>query len=396
MAITVTAYPNLSKCHPLNKLIFMYDEETVYADHRERVIDIIDKDNIHTGFDYRTFLRHRLKFADFNVANYWLYNKPKYKFDFGRFYMYENFPYFYPLQKMVEKAKSIKFEKINTLINMDDFGKFHNDFTETFYNLEKIGIMVDGDKFEKTFNVLGEFPSIIHKERVYQNYNFFTTTSRPSNAINNVNYAALTKEQRKCFIPKNDMFVEFDFESYHPRLISKLIDYDFGDVYVYNKLAADFNVSRDEAKNITFQNLYGGIRKDVLKKSKFFEGVDGLVRILYDEYISKKFIKSHIYKRPMKLANLGELNPQKLFNYYIQSYETERNVTLLKKIHNYLLDRDTDIVLYNYDSFLFDYSKKDGKGLLRDVKGILEDGGFMVKKKIGKNYGEMSEDTSIS
>ena len=69
MAVTVTAYPNLSKCHPLNKLVFMYDEETVYANHRERIIDIIDKDNIHTGFDYRTFLRHRLKFADFNVAN---------------------------------------------------------------------------------------------------------------------------------------------------------------------------------------------------------------------------------------------------------------------------------------------------------------------------------------
>ena len=76
------------------------------------VIDIIDKDNIHTGFDYRTFLRHRLKFADFNVANYWLHNKPRYKFDFGSFYTDENFPYFYPLQKMVEKAKSIEFEKI--------------------------------------------------------------------------------------------------------------------------------------------------------------------------------------------------------------------------------------------------------------------------------------------
>ena len=96
------------------------------------------------------------------------------------------------------------------------------------------------------------------------------------------------------------------------------------------------------------------------------------------------------------MANLGDLNPQKLFNYYIQSYETERNVTLLKKIHNYLLSKGTDIVLYNYDSFLFDYSKKDGKELLKDIKRILENDGFVVKTKIGKNYGEMSENTSIS
>jgi len=395
MAVTVTAYPNLSKCHPLNKLVFMYDEETVYANHRERIIDIIDKDNIHTGFDYRTFLRHRLKFADFNVANYWLHNKSRYKFDFGSFYTHENFPYFYPLQKMVERARSIEFEKINTLISMEDFGKFHNDFTEVFYNLEKVGIRVDEDIFKRTFDVR-DFPSIVYKERVYQNYNFFTTTSRPSNAINNVNYAALTTEQRKCFIPKNDIFVEFDFESYHPRLISKLIDYDFGDVYVYNKLADDLGVSNGEAKNITFQNLYGGIRKEVLQRSKFFEGVDGLIKVLYDEYFTHKFIKSHIYKRPMKMANLGDLNPQKLFNYYIQSYETERNVILLKEIHNYLLNKGTDIVLYNYDSFLFDYSKKDGKKLLKDIKRILEDDGFVVKMKTGKNYGEMSENTSIN
>ena len=137
----------------LNKLIFMYDEQTVYANHRERVIDIIDKDNIHTGFDYRTFLRHRLKFADFNVANYWLHNKPRYKFDFGSFYTDENFPYFYPLQKMVEKAKSIEFEKINTLISMKDFGNFHNDFTEVFYNLEKVGIRVDENIFKRTFEI---------------------------------------------------------------------------------------------------------------------------------------------------------------------------------------------------------------------------------------------------
>ena len=96
------------------------------------------------------------------------------------------------------------------------------------------------------------------------------------------------------------------------------------------------------------------------------------------------------------MANLGDLNPQKLFNYYIQSYETERNVILLKEIHNYLLNKGTDIVLYNYDSFLFDYSKKDGKKLLKDIKRILEDDGFVVKMKTGKNYGEMSENTSIN
>ena len=372
----------------------MYEEDIIFAKHREKDIDNIDKSNMYVGFDYRTFLRHEIDFADINVVNYWLYNEPKYKFEFDNFYSeFGGFGYYYPLQKMVEKAKSIAIDKIESNINLNDFGKFHKDFTRAFYNIEKNGIKVNEKKFRDTFDFRG---NIIYKDRVYQNYNFFTTTSRPSNAINNINYAALTPKQRECFVPENDAFIEFDFESYHPRLISKLIDYEFGDVYVYDKLANDFDVSRDEAKNITFQNLYGGIRPNVLKKSKFFRGVDRLVKIFYDEYISKKFIKSHIYKRPIKKVNLGDLNPQKLFNYYIQSYETERNVILLKEIHNYLLDKGTDIVLYNYDSFLFDYSKDDGKELLSDIKRILENDGFVVKMKIGKNYGEMSENTSIS
>ena len=34
----------------------------------------------------------------------------------------------------------------------------------------------------------------IHKKKIYQNYNFFTTTSIPSNSIHNLNFAALTQD----------------------------------------------------------------------------------------------------------------------------------------------------------------------------------------------------------
>jgi hypothetical protein len=69
---------------------------------------------------------------------------------------------------------------------------------------------------------------------------------------------------------------------------------------------------------------------------------------------------------------------------------------LLNTLHNYLLDKETKIVLYNYDSFLFDYSNKDGKGILSDIKKILEGDGFVVNIKFGKNYGEMSENASVT
>jgi hypothetical protein len=394
VGITVTKYPNFSKCHPLNELIFMYDGKTIYANHREQVIDEIDKDNMYLGFDYRTFLRHRIKFADMNVFNYWQHNVPKYKFEFDTFYSEsEDFPYFYPLQKMVEQSKEIKFDMVKSMVNLKDFEKFHDDFTKAFYGIERNGIKVDRKKFINTFNCKS---NIIHKDRVYQNYNFFTSTSRPSNAINNINYAALTPIQRECFIPDNDVFVDFDFDAYHPRLIANMIGYKFPKKSVHKYLSKSYGVDVKEGKNKTFQYLYGGIPKEVANKIKFFGDTKNTIQYMWEGWNANGFEKTHIYKRLLKKENLTDMNPQKLFNYYIQSYETERNVSLLNTLHNYLLDKETKIVLYNYDSFLFDYSKKDGKGILSDIKKILEGDGFVVNIKFGKNYGEMSENASVT
>ena len=114
-----------------------------------------------------------------------------------------------------------------------------------------------------------------------------------------------------------------------------------------------------------------------------------LINEMWIEFKDKKKINTHIYNRPLKEENLENLNPQKLFNYYIQSYETERNVKLLMKLHQYLLTKKTKIVHYNYDSFLFDYDKNDGVKIIYDVKKILEKNGFMTKINVGRNYGEM-------
>ena len=112
---------------------------------------------------------------------------------------------------------------------------------------------------------------------------------------------------------------------------------------------------------------------------------------MWIEFKNNKKINTHIYKRPLKEENLENLNPQKLFNYYIQSYETERNVKLLMKLHQYLLTKKTKIVHYNYDSFLFDYDKSDGVEIIYDIKKVLEKNGFMTKTNVGRNYGEMKK-----
>ena len=393
MVKIVSTKPNWSKSHPLNKLVLMYDameHKLVYADHYENTTVEIDYpadegmliDDWKVGHAY-SFAGRPKYCAD--ILNYWMLNKPLEHIQWDNFYDQDDFTYYYPLDKMIEQLCE-KISKYDSIYDDRAFMKFHDDFKNAFGELEKNGIGVNTD-FTQIFGA--HMLKYIHNKKIYQNYNFFTTTSRPSNSIHHLNFAALTPDMRKAFSPLNDVFLEFDFASYHPRLIAKLIDYDFGNSSVYGKLAEDLNVTESEAKTITFQNLYGGVRKDIAKMSEFFRGVENLVTVLYDEYMTRNRILSHIYKRPMKRANLGDLNAQKLFNYYIQSYETERNVVILNKLHTYLLEKKTNIVHYNYDSFLFDYAKEDGKETIHDIQNILQEDDFIIHSKVGNTYGTL-------
>ena len=73
----------------------------------------------------------------------------------------------------------------------------------------------------------------------------------------------------------------------------------------------------------------------------------------------------------------------KLLNYIVQSYETSNNVAMLDNILTYLKDKQTKLVLYTYDAFLFDYAEEDGKDLLTNIKELIH---YPINVKQGKTY----------
>ena len=88
------------------------------------------------------------------------------------------------------------------------------------------------------------------------------------------------------------------------------------------------------------------------------------------------------------------MNRNKLFNYMIQLLETENNMKVLNDLVPYLRDKKSKLILYSYDSFLFDFKIEDGLGFIKDVKGILEQNGvFPTKTSKGLNYHEMKDIT---
>ena len=87
------------------------------------------------------------------------------------------------------------------------------------------------------------------------------------------------------------------------------------------------------------------------------------------------------------------MNRNKLFNYIIQAHETETNIKTIIDLKYYLLRRKSKLVLYGYDSFLFDIHKDDRVQVFRELRNILERNGNLTKIKAGKNYGEMVDMT---
>ena len=252
-----------------------------------------------------------------------------------------------------------------------------------FHQVEKNGIKLDKTCFIDYYKGKLQYPEFnLSKSRIYTQYNLYNTTSRPSNTYNSINFAALNKEdgERICYKPDNDMFIEIDFQGYHPRLIGELIGFDFPkDRNTYDYLGELLGVSQQEAKELTFKQLYGGVWSEYQNKP-FFKNVVTYVDDLWDtlQYSGTITTENKIFIRD----DLDKMTPHKLLNYVVQSKETSTNVQLLERVLDYLKNKKTKLVLYTYDAFLFDYNKEDNN-IIQELTNLLE---YPVIIKQGTSY----------
>ena len=270
-----------------------------------------------------------------------------------------------PIVKHYELCETI-FEDLKANINKEKtkYDEFFNSRVSVVFNsIERSGIRIHNETFSEYFHV-------VDGEYVNTQFNLKTTTTRPSNKFNNVNYAALNKENgcRKSFIPRNNRFVEIDISAYHPSLSARLIDYDFAGVDIHAHFATLYGVDYKKSKELTFKQLYGGVF-DNYKSLEFFQKIEKYVGELWDKFQSDGFVECKVSGYRYKKENLDNMNPQKLFNYILQNLETSTNVLILWDICCILRKYKTQLVLYTYDSFLLDVDDKevDVLGKIREV-----------------------------
>tara|TARA_B100001123_G_scaffold432727_1_gene556244 strand:+ start:9 stop:1046 length:1038 start_codon:yes stop_codon:yes gene_type:complete len=335
------------------------------------------------------------RLIDVNMMTWLKTNKPlnfedirinAYDFFHSKYYNVKNLNLIIPLVKHKEYCDRV-FDRITENIHQV-YEVMYTEAIEAFSSIEKNGIRVTND-------VCDIFDERVRKHisngKLYSQYNLWTSTGRPSNSFGSVNFAALNKEQRKAFIPENDMLVEYDYDAYHLRLIGELIDYKFGDESVHKHLAEFYGCSYEESKAKTFKLLYGGISSEIRKSIPFFDKTQNFMDNLWEKFNGANYIKTYIYNRRIKFST--DLTKNKLFNYYIQSFETEHNIKRIVEIQKILKDYKSKMVLYGYDSFLIDFDIYDGIDLLKLIKSELQGDNYMVKIKSGKQYNKLKDIT---
>ena len=320
---------------------------------------------------------------DINIDQY----ESKVESDFKHKYYTDEPSTLIPIAKHYEKWENVydHIERVIRIVseNIDEYAFLNHYLAPLFYNIEKQGIKLSKEPFIEHFKTLPNPKFSVSKGKIYTQYNLYTLTGRPSNAFNGVNFAALNKTngERAAFIPENDKLVEIDFKAYHPTIIAKLAGYEFTG-NIYEQLANEFPGSTPETiKELVFQQLYGGVRKDFQDKP-FFAEVNNYTNQLWSSsengaigaQFGKRFTKQ-IIENP---------TPQKLLNYIVQNTETIFNVVQFSAVMNLLKDKNTKIILYTYDSILLDYDSSEN--LLDSITSLLK---FNYSTKTGGNYAEI-------
>jgi len=253
-------------------------------------------------------------------------------------------------------------------------------------DIERYGCRVDEKKF------IDRYPNAtkhLKGNTLYTEYNPYTVTSRPSNRFGGINFSALNKKDgtREVFVPKEGhIFLQMDYDAYHPRIIGKLVKYDLPKTSVHQWLADQYEVDYSESKGITFQLLYGGIPEE-FDSIPYYKKVREYIEVLWKESSKKGYLSTH--NRDIPLSSIEGVNPQKVFNYLLQATETELNMGIMKKMLEFMKQTDIELTLYTYDSFLFSFPLDTPKEHALKLKEIAESFGFPIKVDWGTDYSKI-------
>jgi len=175
-------------------------------------------------------------------------------------------------------------------IETEYFNKLNYDTINSYYLIEKNGVTVDEDMFLTYYEKSKKH--IDKNNLIYSDYNMYTSTGRPSNAFANINFGALNKNNgvRNSIVSRfpDGLMLLFDYDAFHLRLISKLIDYTVPDRNFHRYLGKIYygkdDITDEEyemSKKMTFTFLYSDEIYNAAKEIDYFKDIPKFIQSIY-------------------------------------------------------------------------------------------------------------------
>ena len=210
-----------------------------------------------------------------------------------------------------------------------------------------------------------------------------TKTGRLTTIKNSFPILTLDKEFRSIVKPKNDYFVELDFNAAELRTLLSLQgkEQPEEDMHQWNiKNVFRGKVTRDDAKRRIFAWLYNQ------------ESKDELCELAYDRksVVQKYFTQGQVTTFWDKVIPSAE---RTALNYIIQSTCAENVLRQMIKISNYLKGSKSYVAFPIHDSVVLDLSVED-KEKLPELLNIFSDtelGKFKVNVSVGNDFGNLKK-----
>lgn len=381
------------------KIVFCFDHYESDRNDEENLIRFLNTENKFIVSDLKSLSHFKKDLRNFRDADKIL-NENGIRIQENEIRFFEKTKYV-PVGFLIEETSRVKNALMRCKkIVWDDYDKFIWEKMIFILNeIEKNGIKIN--EWLLTSMMPDKKRWLTRNGFLHGRHNVYTSTSRPTYGIGGINFSALKKNSfmRKMIISRygrDGLIVNFDYVSFHPYLIKKMTGASIEDdgkgfyVWLAKRLFKKENVSAEEvnaAKKKTFFALYGDAEDDNLKKIDFFRICAELKNSIWKEYLKNGWIK---IPKTSKKIKIDGAKKSLVFNYYMQGLETAVNYDKMEEITKALHGLKTKLIMYCYDSFVFDWPINE-KGVLEEIRKILEKDGFKVRIATGKNFNDLKE-----
>jgi hypothetical protein len=368
----------------INELLLNNFEKIIVFD-KKSLQYFLEKDNV---LDLRIANGINYEFEEMNLLNV----PSKYHFS-------KSLNQYIPITKHIEYFCQ-KFEIIKSEIRIEELSQsvFKKSYIRAFSTLEISPITVSKTLLESLYQKQIK-TSYIEEKGYYTSYNLYNPSLRPTMSKSSINLLNLPKNNnsRELIISSNGYLFEYDYKGFHLSILCKLLKHElqYKDVYtqLYNEihkteLQALEKEQHEEIKNEFFQIMFSEIL-NTEHDSELLKKVLNFKKYLLEGFENNGFIKSPFTK---EIYFHETFTTKNIFSIFFRICETELNVKTLLNIQDFLKGKLTKLILYQFDSFIIDWHKEDGKEILKDLKKIIEtEDNYKVSISYGKNFNEMNE-----